>query len=505
MLRRVRAIAVGAGLTVVCYGCATVEPRADYDRAGRFVANATGQSEVYHPGDDALVQGKIDDLMTDGLTSDEAVQVCLLNNPRLQVAFLDIGMARADVVQSGLLSNPSIGISTRFPSGDGLANIDAGLAYNIAELWRIPFRKEAANRDLDRTIMELAQLASALALESKSAYYRSVAAADRYKITQENLSIAGNLLDLAKARQQAGAGTELDVNLARSVMVEAELAVEASRLTASETRRALATLLGLTTPEAELSLVTPLPSEPPELPPSDRVLDVARQARLDIQAAHQVLLSAHARLEQEYRNVFRNVEVGIAMERAERKSQGGRDIYADTARASIANGGLTAPGIQPRSERKRHTDLIIGPSLSLDLPLFDQNQAQIARAEYLYEQAAKTLDALDRELTHEVAGAVDRSETAWRLLKVFRERSVPLAKSNLELSREAYRAGRASFLTVLEAQRFFLDTRGKYVGAAERAAVTIPELERTVGLTINELIQRSRPQTQPKPNEEVDP
>ncbi|MEK7757823.1 MAG: hypothetical protein AAB385_11495, partial [Planctomycetota bacterium] len=55
-------------------------------------------------------------------------------------------------------------------------------------------------------------------------------------------------------------------------------------------------------------------------------------------------------------------------------------------------------------------------------------------------------------------------------------------------SRDAYQAGRASFLTVLEAQRVFLDSRARHVDAAQTAASAIPELERTVGLPFRELV-----------------
>ncbi|MEE8169364.1 MAG: TolC family protein, partial [Phycisphaerae bacterium] len=158
-----------------------------------------------------------------------------------------------------------------------------------------------------------------------------------------------------------------------------------------------------------------------------------------------------------------------------------------------------APGIQPRSQRDTGTDFIIGPSLGLELPIFDQNQAQIARASYAYEQAVKTLDALSRELTQAIRGAVDQSATAWRLVAVYRDRSLPLARTNLDLSSEAYKAGRASFLSVLEAQRFFLDSRGKYVEAVERAAVTMATLEQTAGLPLSELVKNARSAPGPEP------
>ncbi len=79
-------------------------------------------------------------------------------------------------------------------------------------------------------------------------------------------------------------------------------------------------------------------------------------------------------------------------------------------------------------------------------------------------------------------------------MQKFREQSIPLAQSNLELSREAYRAGRASFLSVLEAQRFSLETRSGLVGAAQAAAIAVPELERTIGLPFAKLTAEMNPE-----------
>ena len=88
-----------------------------------------------------------------------------------------------------------------------------------------------------------------------------------------------------------------------------------------------------------------------------------------------------------------------------------------------------------------------------------------------------------------------------------RDRSLPLAQSNLDLSREAYLAGRASFLSVLEAQRFFLEARSGYVSAARTAATTTPELEQTIGLPYHRLVAEAEARAIPetKAREEVGP
>jgi len=467
-------------------GCTTVDPATDYDRVEQFASEATGVGEVYRPEREAGVGEIVTGLLADGLTVDEAARICLINNPTLQAGFMELGMARADFVQAGLFSNPYVGISARLPDGGGLANIESGIAQNIAEIWQIPVRKAAAARALDRAVIELAREAADLAALAKGAYYAAVGADERLEIARENATVAQELLDLTVARQQAGAANELDVNLSRNIALDGEIAVERSRLEAGDARRSLATVLGLVSRAGDLVLIDRLFVANSKLRDEAFVVTLAKERRLDIRAARLAVGEAEARLREEYRSIFPVVEIGLELERADRRRQGGRDVLADTVRSSIANGRFSVPEIQAPSARRSagEQDTILGPSLGFELPLFDQNQAQIAKAEYALEQARKALDALDRSVTQEVLGVLDRARTAWTLMALYRDRSVPLARSGLELSRESYRAGQATFLSVLEAQRSYLAARTGYVDAAQAAAIAVPELERSVGVPI---------------------
>jgi cobalt-zinc-cadmium efflux system outer membrane protein len=149
---------------------------------------------------------------------------------------------------------------------------------------------------------------------------------------------------------------------------------------------------------------------------------------------------------------------------------------------------LTGPGFQPQSNRSNSPIAILGPSLSATLPLFDQNQAQIAKAEIDVRRARKTYEAVERAVTQEVIGAIDQARTAWQLAALYRDRYLPLAERSLELSRESYQAGEAPFLSVLEAQQFLLGARRRHVEAVQAAAVTIPAIERTVGRPWHEML-----------------
>lgn len=491
-----------AGLAAVALsGCAAVRPQEDYGRAQQLALAATGQPETYLPGQDDAITARVEALLADGITVDEAVQIALLNNPSFQAAWMDVGMARADLVQAGLFSNPTLFASFRLPAGGGLSNIETTIAQNIADLWQIPARKKVAREQLERAILTLALEATQLAANAKASYYRALGAEEVHKNAQENAAIAQELLDLAIARKQAGAGTDLDINLSRSAVLEANLGVQTTRLAAASARRDLATALGITQSADELKLASSLATTAPRELTADRLISIAQQTRLDLLAAHRVVGAAEASLRLQYLQVIPTLDIGVAMERGARQKQGGRDLLADTARASIANGGLTAPEIQPRSERQanRRTDLIVGPSVGLPLPIFDQNQAQIAKAAFAVQQARKELEARERSAVQVIRDAADRLNTAWAVLTFYRQEMLPLAERSLALTRDSYRAGGTSVLAVLEAQRFLLGARRRYLEALQNAAGLVAEVELAVGRPLADLVEApaTNPATQP--------
>ena len=227
LLQRVPWCLIALGLLS---GCATVNPEHDYEQTAGHIENATGQAAIYSPKREKIAEQRIETLLQGGLSVDEAVQVCLLNNPSLRALFMDVGMARADVVQSGLFTNPSLNLALQLPAGGGLANLQGGIAANIADLWQIPIRKKVARRVLEQTILDIAKQAADLAYDARATYYTTVGARKLHDIARENLGIAKELLDLVVARQKAGAGNAIDVNLANSQVAEAELIRESTRL-----------------------------------------------------------------------------------------------------------------------------------------------------------------------------------------------------------------------------------------------------------------------------------
>lgn len=474
-------------------GCAAVRPKADYQRATQNIVEATGVSATTQPhsADQAAIDP--DSMLKDGLSVEEAVQFCLLNNPRLLSAFYDIGVARADLVQSTLFSNPTLAMSIAFPEGGGLSNIQATFAQNIVDLWQIPFRRRAADRALDAEILLVAQRAVDLANETRVAYFTTEAADETVAIADQNLSLANQLLEVARARQAAGAVGELDVNLARGTVYSAELEVQRAQLGARTERRRLATALGLTSSIDDVALSTPLATDRTIARSPEEVAEIAMANRPDIRAARERVERSIVQVRLEYLKIFPDFSIGFYDERNEARSLPGRRIPSNTARASVAAGQLTAPEIQSRGqrqqERSQEISNIFGPAFNLTLPIFDQNQAQIAKAKLLYEQSAAELDAIERVASQQVRQAVDQSATTQKIASYFRDKLIPQANKSLDLSRRSYEVGRASIIVLLDAQRILLATRRESVIADRDHSIAIAELERVTARPYSALAQ----------------
>jgi len=443
---------IGPFLSVMtALGCVSVDPRADYDRAARLISEATGRDHVYRPGDEKVIAGKIKEFFSDGLTPDEAVQISLLNNPDLQAAFFEIGMARADLVQSGLLSNPSLSALVRFPIDGGRPNFEGQLAQNIIELWHVPVKKRMAKRQLNRKILKISHDVSILAARVKSACLLCLASEQALAVETENLSIIQELLDLTLARQQAGAATEVDVNVIRSELLNQEIVARATRLEMNESKLKLATLLGINMPPEGLLLNGELPDIPDWAISRERILEIAKAFRLDIQAAREEVKAAEENISRQKRFFLREVGLGVALESE------GRDVA-------------------------------IGPSLDLEIPIFDQNQAQIAKAEFQYQRALNLLESLTVSVAQDVFRVYERFSAARDIAQTYKQSLLPLRRENLDLALESFRFKKISFLSVLEAQKTFLTARREYITQLKELSLTLPDLEAVTGQPLRKIL-----------------
>lgn len=445
-----------AGALLVLAGCAQVKPGPDFERARGLIEESTGIASVYDPETPELSADELAAFLDDGLALDEAVRLALLNNRTLQAEFMSIGVAKADWVQAGLLANPSLDMLFRFPLDGGRSQIEAFFFQNIVEFWRIPVRKEISQRVLDETVLRIARLAGELVAETRLAYYEALAQEELHRVAQEYLRSISESHDAVQAMREAGAASRFDESLARAPLVRARLAVRVAEFDARDAKRRLAQRLSLEANVDGLALLDPLP----ELVAVDRdgeaLVSRARESRLDLQAYRKALEAAASRIKLESGQRFGDFSIGIGLERP------------------------------PLSG-----DRLLGPAFTWTVPLFDQNQAQIAREEYLYAQAVKTYEALELDVAQQVRAAADRALTASTNVAFYREELLPQAQENLTFAGDSYAAGQTSVIALLEAQRTFLEARTGFIEVRREAVSALAELERAVGVPLEGMSPRS--------------
>ena len=95
-------------LLLLLSGCATFDQRAGFSDVRTAVEERSGKRVAWNLGTelDAEAAEDVRRLLAGPLTADAAIQVALLNNRGLQATYAELGVAQADVVQAGLLTNP---------------------------------------------------------------------------------------------------------------------------------------------------------------------------------------------------------------------------------------------------------------------------------------------------------------------------------------------------------------------------------------------------------------
>lgn len=444
---------MGAGALLLVAGCRSVDPGPDYDRAAGEIRRATGAASVFQPDTEPdRIGARVSELLEGELELAEAVELGLLNNPLLQASFHGVGMASADRVQAGLLTNPSLEAVLRFPTSGGGTGFEGGLFGSLLDLWQVPGRERVAEQALEVRILQLAHEAALLAAEIRVAYIDTVASRSRVEIAAQNRAIADNLVELAEARLEAAATTAIDANLARLESSATAVALRDAELFSGEAARRLKALLGL---PADLDLHLGELPEPSSraLPPVEELERIAVERRLDLRAADAALARAEAELERQRSLVWQKVDVGLGAEK----------------------GG----------------DWSLGPGVRLELPLFDQNQAQVAKASEEVHRRTKIRTALAIEATREVRSAEARMRAAFDTLALYRDEVLARAEETLEQARESYRVGKTTILPVIEAQRQVLGARQNYVRRLEQAAAALSDVEHATGTPRETLFDRA--------------
>jgi outer membrane protein, heavy metal efflux system len=441
---------VGVLLATLLLGaCATLSPEAGHREVAALVEERTGHRTHWEQGvpEDAQVAERVEALLREGLTRERAIEIALVNNPSLQTTYEELGVSQADMVQAGLLRNPVLAGSLGWPVGPlGGVEYEVSLVQEFLSLFVLPLRRRIAGEQFIADTLRVAHEALRVAAEVSQAFTETQAAERTLELQRLMVESAGAGAELAERLFEAGNIQALALASEQAFFQRLRVELTRDELHLMEARERLNRLLGLWGPQTRWTLAQPLQGVPPEEPALEQLEARALRQRLDVDAARkQAALMTQAVALTRTTRLFGLVEVGV-------------HVHQD-----------------PNGPR------LIGPTLALELPVFDQRQALLARLEAQRRQAERRLRGLTVDVRSMVRVARTRLLTARALVEHYRTRLLPLRERVLEQSQLQYNAMQLGLFQLLEARRDQVAAYREYLGAVRDYWVARAELERILG------------------------
>jgi cobalt-zinc-cadmium efflux system outer membrane protein len=429
--------------------CAHMEKARGHDSVDRLVQARTGYHTGWERGSPEARQiaDRVAELLKGGLTRERAVQIALINNPHLQETYDELDVSQADLLQAGLLSNPTLGGSIGFRLNDsGRPEYEVSLVQSFLDLFMLPLRKRVATAEFDAETLRVAHAALEVAAEVSKEFAQVQAAEQTVSLMRGITEGAQAAATFAGQQFDAGNVPLRMVASERATSVQSELDLSRDQLELEEQRERLNRTLGLWGAELGWKLAQQLPAIPDHEEPLEHLEVRAIEQRLDVQVA---------------RKQVELMDTALSLARTSRYT------------------GLINVGVH------MHQDVtgprLLGPTLSLELPIFDQRQGLIGRLEAQQRQAQRRLDALGLDVRSEVRLAKARLELNRHAAEQYLTALLPLRRTVLEQSELEYNAMQIGLYELLSAKKAEVETFRAYLETVRDYWIARAELERALG------------------------
>jgi outer membrane protein, heavy metal efflux system len=117
----------------------------------------------------------------------------------------------------------------------------------------------------------------------------------------------------------------------------------------------------------------------------------------------------------------------------------------------------------------------------IQLPIFDRNQGEIARAGFAITQAQEQERFANGQVLTDVRDAFENLRTNDQVVALYRSGYLDQAKQSRDISEYAYRHGAASLLEFLDAERSYRATQLAYRQALASYLLALEQLREAVG------------------------
>ncbi|MBN2869898.1 MAG: TolC family protein [Campylobacterales bacterium] len=396
------------------------------------------------PEEVRAVNENVDALLAKPLSEENAVRIAMINNRFLQQTYEEIGIAHAQLVQAGLMSNPLLGYS--LGSGDGITTKTFSIELAFLDLLWIPLRKNLGELALEETKMRVGDEVLRIARETTTAFIKARTSHEIVVLQEELLTSYEASTQLSIRQFAAGNLAKRDMLKIQEAYAHARAEAIKARRSAASAREALNKIMGVYGSATHYSFGKEgwAFHEPPAS--SEGLERAAIETRLDVAAAKKRLEYAAKEA-----GVIENTRLleELALEYESEKS---------TGEARFNTLGVKIP-----------------------LPVFDMGQGRVGMAQARYNQSHHQLYALAVNVRSEVRRSYGELRYAYEIAREYRENILALNRDILEQTGLFYNGMLDGIYELLEDQRRLSEAKIASLEAMAEYQIALADLEYTVG------------------------
>jgi len=385
----------------------------------------------------------------------ELIQEVLARNPELMAARRQWEAATNRITQALSLDDPILSVQLwNFPQNFNVMqtqNNIFGLAQNLPFPGKLALKGNVASRSAEMTEQAVRAKERELVARLKQAYYDLFLAQKAVQIHHEQVELVRQFVEIANAKFRAGKGSQADV-----LKAQVELSLLFQHLPVLQQRRETAEAMLNTLLDRDPASPLGLAQEPSQRPLENPIDDLHRlalndrpeikAAELDVQRNEQ----SHALAQRQYYPDF-----NVAFQRFQ-------NFHADNG-----FGAYVAMSI---------------PFAFWTKPKYDAGVQEAAAAVAVARAQQQTVENLTRFQINDLLAKLRATD---QMATLYRTTILPQAGQSLEAAQVGYRAGKAGFLDLIDAQRAWRGFQLEYFTALVDRQHRLAELEQVVGITLD--------------------
>jgi cobalt-zinc-cadmium efflux system outer membrane protein len=385
----------------------------------------------------------------------ELIQMVLARNPELMAARKQWEAATNRITPARSLDDPILSVQLwNIPQPFKATQADNsifGLSQNLPFPGKLALKGDVASRSAEMTEQTVRAKERELVVRLKQAYYDLFFAQKAVQIHHEQVELLRQFVAIANAKFRAGKGSQADV-----LKAQVELSLLFQHLPVLDQRRETVEAMLNTLIDRDPASPLGTAQEPSQLPfqkPIDDLYRLALNDRPELKAA------------------------GLDVQRTEQsRALAQRQYYPDfnvafqrfqNFQANDGFGAYVAMSI---------------PFAFWTKPKYDAGVQEAAAAVAVAQAQQYTLENLTRFQINDLLAKLKATD---QVATLYRTTILPQAEQSLGAARVGYRAGKAGFLDLIDAQRAWRGFQLEYFTALVDRQHRLAELEQVVGITLD--------------------